>query len=484
MTNKIKLLISTDSAAIHSGLAETVRNIFIPLLQLYPNKYDIHQLGFFNFVPKEKVPWPIYNTKVKPGPRGPEPDMDDKYGEQTFHPLVDKLNPDIVFGYGDMWHFSHILNSPARNTYRLCVYYTIDGQPYFGHVEDNGETHWGKNLTKADEIVVLSHFGKETLQAGCPELKDKDIKVMYHPLETNRFPKLTHDQKKEVRSKILPPVIAKDSFICGWMGRNQFRKQNYKLWEVLHYIVYGDYIECDHCNRITIKEWNHSARRTKDPDKFPGELDKLTLYERGYKYDHCWHCKSTNIRSGTPIPNFYMWFHMPKNDPGYNPDLHERIWNVGKNCLYSSDMDNPRGISKKDLSMITASWDCMFYPSGGEGFGNPVAEAMACGIPIVYSDYSSHSEFAAHGGLPVRVSYIPEIHHGIMRSSVDTNHAIQQLLKIYRDDKLRESLGIKGKIYISQYSLIQMAPVWDKIFTDMMNKPLPINSSNLYSAVI
>jgi hypothetical protein len=128
--SKIKILIVTDSAGIHSGLAETTRNIFIPLIRKYPDKYEIHQLGFFHFAPKEPVPWPVYQTKIAQTPQGPQPDMNDKYGEQSFHELVQKVNPDIVFGYGDMWHFDHLLNSPMRNTYRMVAYYTIDGQPY------------------------------------------------------------------------------------------------------------------------------------------------------------------------------------------------------------------------------------------------------------------------------------------------------------------------------------------------------------------
>ena len=484
MNKKIKMLLCTDSAAIHSGLAESLRNIFIPLINMYPEKYEIHQLGFFNFAPKEQIPWPIYNTRVKQGPRGPEPDMDDKYGEHTFHPLVQKIQPDICFGYGDMWHFNHLLHSPVRNTYRLCVYYTIDGQPYFGHLEKNGETHWGRNLQKADQIVTLSHFGKEALKAGCPELKDSDIKVMYHPLETNRYPVINDEQKLKIKRGLLPAVIAEDSFVIGWLGRNQFRKQNYKLWETLHYLVYGDYIECQDCKRITLKEWNHSSRCSKDPDKYPGELNKLTFYDQGYKYDHCWHCKSSNISSGTPIPNLYMWFHMPKNDPGYNPDLHQEMWRVSDRCLYSSDMESAKGISKQDLALLISTWDCMYYPSGGEGFGNPPFEAMAAGVPVVYSDYSSHAEFCRFGGLPVRVTYVPEVHHGIMRSAVDTAHAVEQLLKLYRDKELRKLLGNKGRVHTSQYSLEQMAPVWDSIFTEMMTKPLPMNSDNLYVARI
>jgi len=474
--NKIKILIVTDSPGIHSGLAETTRNIFIPLIKKYPDKYELHQLGFFHFAPREPLHWPVYQTKLAQTPQGLQPDMNDKWGEQSFHEVVQKVAPDIVFGYGDMWHFDHILNSPMRNTYRMAAYYTIDGQPYYGHLHADGTSDWGKKLSKADRLVVLSHFGAKTLKKSCAELKNKNIDVRYHPLDMGRFRPLSDQEKIEVRKSMLPPAVDPSSFIIGWMGRNQFRKQNFKLWETLHYLVYGDYIECKNCKRITPKEWDHSARATQSSED-------LTMYDKGYKYDHCWHCKSPDVIPGKPLNDVFMWLHMPKNDPGYNSDLHERLWNVGNKCIYTSANDG-RANSLKQVATIQASWDVMFYPSGGEGFGNPPFETMASAVPIVYSDYSSHAEFCKFGGLPVRVTYQPEIHHGIMRSAIDTGHAIEQLLKLYRDRKLAKTLGARGRAFVSQFDCAVMAPTWDSIFTEMMQQPTPQQGSKLYSTVI
>jgi glycosyltransferase involved in cell wall biosynthesis len=38
------------------------------------------------------------------------------------------------------------------------------------------------------------------------------------------------------------------------------------------------------------------------------------------------------------------------------------------------------------------------FPSLNEGFGLPVAEAIAAGTPVVTSDFGSMREIAAHGG--------------------------------------------------------------------------------------
>lgn len=482
---KTKILICTHSAAMHSGLSETTRHIFIPLLQKYGDKYEIHQLGYFNFgKPCEKIPWPIYTTKVDQTPQGARPDLNDRYGQMSFDNVVEKVKPDIVFGYGDMWHFEHMLNSPQRNSYRMLCYYTIDGQPYFGHIDQNGDTSWGKNLTRADQVVVLSHFGKEVLLNGCPEIKDTNIKVMYHPMDMNRYPALNEQQKLELKDKLLPKHISRKAFVAGWLGKNQFRKQNYKLWETAHYVIHGDYIRCNDCDRVTIKEYNHTCRRPKDPDKYPGELDKITMYDRNYRYKECWHCKSTNIVEGTPNKDFYMWFHMSKEDPGYNADLQENMWRVKDHCIYTKNIKGLSGVAAKDVAMLLASWDCMLYLSGGEGFGNPLAEALAAGTPCVFSDYSSHAEFGQFGGLPVRCTYIPELHHGIQRSIVDTNDSVRQILRMIEEPETKAALGQKGRQHMSKFAIPHMVDAWHNILQDVAQRPLPIESDKLHPAII
>lgn len=375
-----------------------------------------------------------------------------------------------------MWHFMPTISSVARNSYRLLTYYTIDGQPYYGHLEADDSTAWGSNLSRVDQIVVLSNFGKDTLKRSCKELKDKDIKVMYHALDMQKFPKLSIEQKKELKQKVLGKVIGdSDSIICGFIGRNQFRKQNYKLWEAAHYVIHGDYIVCNDCKRVTTKEWDHSARKTRD-------ISELTIYEQGYNYDHCWYCKSSNIRAGTPNRKFYLWMHTPKTDPGYNIELQQRMWSIPQNCIYSP---NPgQDISKQDIVKIINCFDIGLMLSGGEGFNNPSAEMMACGVPLVFSNYSSHAEYSVYGGLPVRVTYIPEIHHGIMRAVVDNNHTVEQLLKLIESPSLRESLGEQGRNYISNFNTQTMVDQWDSIFTEMMKKDIPIKNGVIHGGEV
>lgn len=475
---KTKILISTDSAAIHSGLAETCRLVFTDLLNRYKDQYEVHQLGWFHVTPTEQVSWPIYQTNIINGPNGPTLDNEDRYGQRSAESIIQKVKPDIVWTNGDLWCFDHLLNSPNRNTFRLVSYYTIDGSPYTGGFLNPGHSsEWGSKLVKTDRLVTLTEFGKRVLNTGCPELKEKKIDVIYHPVDVTRFRQLDTAGKHAERKRLYANSVPSDAFIIGWIGRNQFRKQNHKMWEVLHYLRFGAYIECRACLRVTIKEFDWCTQK---------HTSGIHRYEHGYDYSECWYCKSKDIVPGKPLDDVYLWQHMSKSDVGYNFNLHSKIWGI-ENRVIVSGSDNPsKGLPPKMLSELMSTWDCLLYLTGGEGFGVPAFECLASGVPVVYADYSSHVDFCKHGGLPVRVGeFVPEFVFGINRSVCDTGDAVRQLLWGYRNREALATLGTKGRSFALTKNLTTITDQWHEMFQQMMQEPLPIhNAKNLYAQVV
>ena len=66
---------------------------------------------------------------------------------------------------------------------------------------------------------------------------------------------------------------------------------------------------------------------------------------------------------------------------------------IENNVVFSDNSNNPlRGLSREQLAEIYQVSDAHVMATGGEGFGIPSAEALACGIPIILPDNSTGPE--------------------------------------------------------------------------------------------
>jgi glycosyltransferase involved in cell wall biosynthesis len=88
-------------------------------------------------------------------------------------------------------------------------------------------------------------------------------------------------------------------------------------------------------------------------------------------------------------------------------------------------------VAEADLPGLTAGAALMAYPSLYEGFGFPVAEAMAAGVPVLTSDVSSLPEIAGEAALLVDPESLEEICAGLER--------------LLASPSLRERLGGAGR---------------------------------------
>ena len=88
-------------------------------------------------------------------------------------------------------------------------------------------------------------------------------------------------------------------------------------------------------------------------------------------------------------------------------------------------------VPEADLPGLTAGAAALFYPSLAEGFGLPVAQAMACGVPIVTSHATALPEVAGDAAL-----------YADPRSVSELRAALERLL---RSGELRRQLGQAGR---------------------------------------
>ena len=76
-----------------------------------------------------------------------------------------------------------------------------------------------------------------------------------------------------------------------------------------------------------------------------------------------------------------------------------------------------QGISSEKLDELYNLANIFIYPSTNEGFGRPLLEAMAHGLPVVYRDSSSLPEIAGEAGIPFENENLDEVAEKIRRTA-------------------------------------------------------------------
>ena len=94
-------------------------------------------------------------------------------------------------------------------------------------------------------------------------------------------------------------------------------------------------------------------------------------------------------------------------------------------------------VEEDDKPMIIAGADIFAYPSLYEGFGIPVLEAMACGIPVLTSNTSSLPEVAGEAAILVDPTNVGSMAEGLDR--------------LLGDGKLRQRLATAGKLQAEKF---------------------------------
>ena len=97
-----------------------------------------------------------------------------------------------------------------------------------------------------------------------------------------------------------------------------------------------------------------------------------------------------------------------------------------------------RDVPDADMAELYGRATAFAYPSFHEGFGLPVLEAMACGVPVVVSDCSSLPEVAGEAGL--------------LADPQDPASFAAQILRTLRESALRELMIAKGLSLARRFS--------------------------------
>lgn len=116
-----------------------------------------------------------------------------------------------------------------------------------------------------------------------------------------------------------------------------------------------------------------------------------------------------------------------------------------------------KGIPQEKMAEKYSSADIFVEGSWQAGWNNPVAEAMACAVPVVCTDIGGVKDFAFHGKTALLV---PPKNPEVMASAT---------LRLIRDEKLREKLRENAYQHIKQFDWDKSAKRLEEILSSELN---------------
>lgn len=109
-------------------------------------------------------------------------------------------------------------------------------------------------------------------------------------------------------------------------------------------------------------------------------------------------------------------------------------------------------VAREEQPLWYAGAELFIYPSVYEGFGLPIAEALACGTPTITSNVSSMPE----AGGPVAVQVAPDDASGLA-------HAMRGMLA---DTSVRQRIRIEGPRWTNRFSVARMAAAYADVYRE------------------
>lgn len=363
--------------------------------------------------------------------------QDFPYTGQVYNLEVEEDNSYIVNQYcvhncsiRDYWMDEFLQTSPFRPYYNLAMMPTVDSAPQ--------DLHWVDTYSQADAIATYTDFGIDTLK-GQAGNRINFIGSLPAGANLNIY-KPVADKTAYKQSVGFSP----DTKIVGTVMRNQKRKLFPDLFR-----AFRDFIEQTQDNKTFL--YCHTSYPDAGWD-IPRILAELGI---GHKVLFTYSCRSCRHTQ----PSFF-----------------QTAKSVCPRCgkLDFSMPNTQTGVSQEELCRIYNLFDVYVQYSIAEGQSVPIAEAAACGVPVMVVDYSGMTWIRELvGGTPIKVErFFRESETHTYRCYPDNNHLVEELIKFFNlPEPIRRKMGFEARKSVEEHLTYEKtAKGWENYFDTVIPK--------------
>ncbi len=167
-----------------------------------------------------------------------------------------------------------------------------------------------------------------------------------------------------------------------------------------------------------------------------------------------------------------LYLHTVAQGEGHSLPLLMQRHGVGASVLLNPGLAADSPVSDLDLAQVHAASDLGISAARAEGFGLPILEALACGVPCIVPDYGAPAGFGgdAVARIPIAATYNPEF--AVTDFAIaDVEAMASTLLALARDDERRRQMGQAGIAVAREMSWAVFVKRWTSTIETALTTP-------------